>query len=220
MASMEDPIEKLFGGLHELRAPWPAGRIPVQHLALAQLPQCPHVAVQLPPFHIVVGEDQNTVHEGVRKFHDIWKAHARRALRHHAHVVRVDAPEAGGLLRACMLLPITVLLSGYALALVPGLPRRGLVTGSGAGQARRSGSVRAGAGSGGQRAAGACWHLTLLAAVGRGLALGALQQRRRQRLAARGVAALEGHGAAEVGRQRLRPVTPFQRKVMIGGFYL
>jgi len=40
-------------------------------------------------------------------------------------------------------------------------------------------------------------HLTLLAAVGRGLALGALQQRRRQRLAARGVAALEGHG---VGR--------------------
>jgi len=126
LASMEDPIEKLFGGLHELRAPWPAGRIPVQHLALAQLPQCPHVAVQLPPFHIVVGEDQNTVHEGVRKFHDIWKAHARRALRHHAHVVRVDAPEAGGLLRACMLLPITVLLSGYALALVPGLPRLGL----------------------------------------------------------------------------------------------
>jgi hypothetical protein len=40
-------------------------------------------------------------------------------------------------------------------------------------------------------------HLTLLAAVGRGLALGALQERRRQRLAARGVAALEGHGAPE-----------------------
>ena len=33
-----------------------------------------------------------------------------------------------------------------ALALVPGLPRRGLVTGSGAGQARRTGSVPAGAG--------------------------------------------------------------------------
>ena len=38
-----------------------------------------------------------------------------------------------------------------ALAPVPGLPRRGLVTGSGARQARRSGSVRAGAGSGAAR---------------------------------------------------------------------
>ena len=40
-------------------------------------------------------------------------------------------------------------------------------------------------------------HLARLAAVGRGLALGALQDRRRQRLAARGVAALEGHSAPE-----------------------
>ena len=40
-------------------------------------------------------------------------------------------------------------------------------------------------------------HLTLLAAVVRGLALGATLERRRQRLAARGVAALEGHGAPE-----------------------
>ncbi len=84
-----------------------------------------------------------------------------------------------------------------ALALVPGLPRRGLVIGGGEGQARRSGSVRAGAGSV-QLPAFAFWgggHLTLLAAVGRGL--GAVQERRRQRLAARGIAALEGHGAPE-----------------------
>jgi hypothetical protein len=39
------------------------------------------------------------------------------------------------------------------------------------------------------------WHLAGLAAVGRGLALGALQERRHQRLSARGVAALKGHGA-------------------------
>jgi hypothetical protein len=40
-------------------------------------------------------------------------------------------------------------------------------------------------------------HLARISAVGRSLALGALQERRRQRLAARGVAALEGHGAPE-----------------------
>ena len=60
--------------------------------------------------------------------------------------------------------------------------------------------MRAGAGSGGAGSGAArCMcvlgggHLTLLAAVGRGLALGAPMERRRQRLAARGVAALEGH---------------------------
>ena len=56
-------------------------------------------------------------------------------------------------------------------------------TGAGAGE-------RADAGARARRAVrGGGYHLARLAAVGLGLALGALQQRRRQRLAARGVAA-------------------------------
>ena len=99
LVPFEDAVQELLGLRHELKAPWPLRRIPVQLRALAQLPQRPHVAVLLPLFHIVVGEDQNTVDEGVRNVHAIWQAHAGRALRHHAHVFRVDAPEAGGLVR-------------------------------------------------------------------------------------------------------------------------